>query len=93
MDNILILLEEIKKLLQLNKSMLNAEELCLLLGISKPYLYKLTSTGKIKFYRPFGKLIFFNKDEVLENLKQNPIKSLDEIENSALDYLLTSKKK
>lgn len=85
-------LDEIKMLLQLNKSILNADELCLLLGISKPYLYKLTSKGRIKFYRPFGKLMFFDKDEVVQSLKQNPIKSFDEIENTALNYLLTSKK-
>jgi excisionase family DNA binding protein len=86
-------LEEIKLLLQLNKPLLNVEEVCLLLGISRNYLYRLTSAGKIKFYRPFGKLIFFDKVELIHSLKQNAIKSNSEIMDKATNYLFTSKSK
>jgi len=93
MPTIIEKLEEIKMLLQLDKAILNADELCLLLSISKTYLYRLTSTGKIKYYRPFGKMMYFDKLEVLETIKQNPIETQSNIMGKAKNYLLTSKKK
>lgn len=86
-------MDEIILLLQLNKAILNADELCLLLGISKPYLYRLTSTGKLKYYRPFGKMLYFDKDEVLQTIKKNPINTHKSIMGKATDYILSSKKK
>jgi excisionase family DNA binding protein len=86
-------LGDIKLLLQLNKPLLNVEEVCLLLGISRNYLYRLTSTGKIKFYRPFGKLMYFDREELVQSLKQNPIKPRSEIMDKATNYLFTSKSK
>ena len=93
MKEIIEMLEEIRTLLRFDKAILNADELCLLLGISKTYLYRLTSTGKIKYYRPFGKLMYFDKEEVLRTIKQNPIESQRDIMGKATNYLLTSKKK
>ena len=66
-------LREIKHLLSLQKRILNLDEFCSYTGISKSHVYHLTSTGKIKCYRPFGKMIFFDVEEVIEILKQNPI--------------------
>ena len=63
---------EIKQLLALNKKLWTLEDFCAFTGISKHYAYHLTSTGKVKFYRPFGKMIFFDPEEVIEFLKQNP---------------------
>lgn len=63
---------EIKRLLSLNKKVLTVEDFCTYTGISKQYAYRLTSTGKVKFYRPFGKMIFFDIEDVIEFLKQNP---------------------
>ncbi|WP_207512034.1 helix-turn-helix transcriptional regulator [Longitalea luteola] len=64
-------LQEIKQLLALQKRVLNLNEFCTYTGISKAYAYHLTSTGKVKFYRPFGKMIYFDVEDVVEFLKQN----------------------
>ncbi|WP_145674459.1 helix-turn-helix domain-containing protein [Chitinophaga polysaccharea] len=57
--------------------MLTLEEFCSYTGIAKSYAYKLTSSGKIKFYRPFGKLIYFDIEDVVSLLKQNSVESID----------------
>jgi excisionase family DNA binding protein len=67
-------LREIKQLLALQKKVLTLDEFCTYSGISKAYAYSLTSTGKVKFYRPFGKMIYFDTDEVVDFLKRNPVR-------------------
>lgn len=76
---LLILLLEIKQLLSLQKEVLTLEEFCLFAGISKNQAYHLTSSRKISFYRPFGKMIYFDKNEVVDFLKQNYVVAENEI--------------
>lgn len=82
-NTILEELREIKKALLLNKKVLTLEEFCQYAGISKNYAYQLTSGGKIRFYRPFGKMIYFDVDDVVNFLSQNPSKSFSEIDIAA----------
>lgn len=70
-SQLLLELQEIKKILSLQKQILTLEEFCRYAGISKNQAYHLTSSRKIKFYRPFGKKIYFEKNEVIDFLKQN----------------------
>ena len=55
-------LERIESLLLANKKVLTLEEACDYTGISRSYLYKLTSTGAIPYSKPSGKLIYFDID-------------------------------
>ncbi len=55
-------LGHIEKLLLTNKKVLSFDEACDYTGISRSYMYKLTSSGKIPHSKPGGKLIFFNRD-------------------------------
>ena len=48
-----------------SKPVLNLEEASIYLGISRSMLYKMTHAGKIDFYKPEGKLIFFEKESLL----------------------------
>ena len=50
---------------------LNFKEVQQLLKVSKSFLYKCTSQGKIPCYRPTKGRLFFKKDEVLEWLKND----------------------
>jgi excisionase family DNA binding protein len=50
---------------------LNFKQVQQLLGVSKSFLYKCTSQGKILCYRPTKGKLFFKKDEVLEWLKND----------------------
>ncbi len=90
MDNFLIIerLDRLEKLLIANKEVLTFEETCDYTGISKSYLYKLTSSGSIPHSKPNGKLIFFEKKKIINWLLQNKRKSNQEIETEALEYSL-----
>ena len=57
------------------KPVLNLEQASEYLGISRSMLYKMTHTGKINFYKPEGKLIFFEKEELLKWARSNKVKS------------------
>jgi excisionase family DNA binding protein len=90
-DRIIQELQEIQRLLSLNKAMLSINDFCLYTGISKSYAYHLTSMGKIKFYKPCGKMIFFEIEDVINFLKQNPVEASNGINIKASTYLFRSK--
>lgn len=71
-------LQEIKKILFLQKQVLTLEEFCIYAGISKNQAYHLTSSGRVKFYRPFGKMIYFDLSEIIDFLKQNPVLGINQ---------------
>ena len=56
--------EFIAKLTLVNREVLNLSDAAIYAGISKSYLYKLTSARLIPFYRPATKLIFFKREEI-----------------------------
>lgn len=58
-----------------SKPVLNLEEASIYLGISRSMLYKMTHAGKIDFYKPEGKLIFFEKECLLNWARKNKVKS------------------
>lgn len=72
-DSLIRHIEEIKNILLSDKEILSIDDLCSYLQISKNTAYRLTSSKKIKFYRPFGKQIYFAKEDVIDFLKRNPV--------------------
>jgi len=86
MDTILIFdrLDRLEKLLTAHKEVLTFEETCDYTGISRSYLYKLTSNGTIPHSKPNGKMIFFEKRKLNNWLLQNSRKSKADIKNEAL---------
>lgn len=93
MDNINLKLDRIEKMLQmqqtLQKKVLNLNETCTYLELSQSHLYKLTSTGSIPHYKPNGKKLYFQRDELDTWLLRNRMDSHDEIEQKAADYLIS----
>jgi len=75
------------------KSVLTFEDVKLLTGLSGSHLYKLTSGRKIPHYRPNGKMLYFDKCEIEQWMKQGRIKTNDEIESTAANYLVNKDKK
>jgi excisionase family DNA binding protein len=77
MDTILILdrLDRLEKLFIGHKEILTFDEACDYTGISRSYLYKLTAKGKIPHSKPNGKLLFFEKTQLVEWLLQNKVSS------------------
>lgn len=72
-------LDQILTILSKQKKIMNLDAFCAYTGFSHSFVYKLTSTNQIPFYRPSGKLIMFEKSEVDEWLTKNRIKSISEI--------------
>lgn len=67
----------------LNKKILNTEQAAEFLGYKVSYLYKLTSSKQIKFYKPNGKLNYFKLEDLEEYLlrEMNELSELDDSEN------------
>ena len=65
------------------KDVLTLEEAALFMGISKSSLYKMTHKHELPFYRPNGKLIYFEKSELVKWMLQNRSMTEDEIEEAA----------
>lgn len=51
-----------------------------LTGLSKSCLYKLTANRVVSFYKPFGKMIFFSKEQLMTLLTKVRVKTKDELE-------------
>lgn len=80
---IISLLKEINLKLGLQKEVFNMDDFCAFTGFSKEYAYQLTSKRILRFFRPSGKQIFFDAEDVKSFLKQNPCSSKKEIELKA----------
>ncbi|SHJ88204.1 transcriptional regulator, AlpA family [Arenibacter nanhaiticus] len=80
-------LDRIERLLMSQKRVLNFDEVCDYTGISKSYMYKLTSQNKIPHSKPNGKVIFFDKEELDNWLLLNKQKAINQIEVVASNYL------
>lgn len=74
------LLSKLESISSQQKAVLTLDEVADYTKLSKSYLYKLTSSGKIPFYCPNGKQLFFNRLELEAWLLQNRSKSNEEIE-------------
>jgi len=81
-------LSRIENMLLSQKTVLNFEEASVYTGLSKSHLYKLTSTGGVPCYKPTGKKLYFNKEELDMWMLRNKKLSQDEIDDKAENFLM-----
>ena len=86
-EELTIKLDKIEQLLLTQKKVLNFNEVMLYTNLSKSYLYQLTSNGGIPCYKPNGKHIYFNKEEIENWLLNNRKISNIELEEVSNNYL------
>jgi len=55
---------KLEKILLCQKNVLNIRDLSDYTGYSMSYIYKLTSGGKIPYFKPSGKAVFFERKEI-----------------------------
>lgn len=69
----------LEKNFYLSKKVLTFEEACSYMGISESLLYKLTAAKEVPHYKPRGKMLYFDKEELDSWLLQNkePYKSVN----------------
>lgn len=65
----------LEKNLYLSKKVLTFEEACSYMGISESLLYKLTAAKEVPHYKPRGKMLYFDKEELDKN--KEPYKSVN----------------
>lgn len=70
------------------KQILNLDDVAMLTGLSKSYLYRLTSTHKIPYYKPSGKIMYFDRKDVEGWMRQNRVESTQEAEAAAVNYVV-----
>ena len=70
------------------KNVLDIDDVVALTGLSKGYIYKLTCKKEIPHFKPNGKLIYFDRSEVENWMRQNRVNTVDEAEQAAAKYLL-----
>ncbi len=75
--------ESLENVIIEGKPVLNTEEAAIFLGIAKSSLYKMTHEHIIPFYRPNGKIILFEKEELLKWMRSCRVASEKEIDEAA----------
>lgn len=76
-------LKSIEETLYTTKDILNMKEVCQYLDISQSLLYKLTCSGEIPHFKPRGKMIFFEKKELIEWIKKSNLLSSEITKSSS----------
>jgi len=82
---------ELEQMIFVTKNILSFDEASKFLNLSKSYLYKLTSGNLIPHYKPQGKMLYFEKVELEDWLRQNPVKTQMQIAREAQQYVMTNK--
>lgn len=76
-------IESLENVLSTAKEILTLEEASVFMGISRSSLYKMTHKHELPFYRPNGKLIYFEKVELLKWMRQGRTMSEAETKEAA----------
>ena len=66
-------MDAVEDILDNTKEVLSVEEAARFMDIARSSLYKMTSDRSIPFYRPNGKMIYFEKADILEWIRKNRV--------------------
>ncbi|WP_320018910.1 helix-turn-helix domain-containing protein [Labilibaculum manganireducens] len=91
LDQIEVKLDRLAKILLFQKAILNFDEAVTYTGYSKSYLYRIIN--KIKHSKPSGKMIFFARKDLDDFLLSNKIKSQQELDDQANNYMMNKPRK
>ena len=63
-DKLIERIEELEKMVKQTKTVLGFDEACKYIGVSESLLYKLTAAKEVPHYKPRGKMLYFNREEI-----------------------------
>ena len=69
--------------LSAGKEVLTLEEAARFMGVTKSSLYKMTHEQTIPYYKPNGKMVYFEKAELLTWIRRNAIASKAQVSEEA----------
>lgn len=84
-------LKTIQSQLTLSKAVFNLDEVCNFTGLSKSHIYKRTMQGSIPHFKQ-SKHLYFDRVEIETWLKENRIKTFQEIDQEASTYVTLNRK-
>lgn len=79
--------QNIENLMLSQKNVLTLEQAATYMGISKSCLYKMCMLGSIEFYKPRGKMNYFDRESLEKFMLQNRIAPAEEIEAKAATHV------
>ena len=85
--SIVNMLAKIEAKIIASKPILTFNEVVAYTGLSKSYLYKMTSAGIIPHSKPNGKQLYFSKDAIDAWLMGNKVMTQKEIESAAINHV------
>lgn len=71
---------------QAGKTMLLIGDVATMTGLSKSHIYKLTCTNQIPHYKPNGKHVYFERDEIVAWMKRGRVQTNEEAAQMATMY-------
>ena len=78
--------DKLEAQLQQAKPIMSLEQASIFLGMSKSYIYKLTSAGILPHSKPNGKTLFFSRDLLIIWALSNPHRGAEELDSQAATY-------
>ena len=81
--------EVLENTLSAGKEVLTLEEAARFMGVTKSSLYKMTHEQTIPYYKPNGKMVYFEKTELLTWIRRNAIASKAQVSEEANRILKT----
>ncbi len=78
-----MIVQKFYELKTITKPFLTVEELASYLNVKTSYIYKMTHNREIPFYKPGGKMIYFNREEIDEWVLSQRVATADEIRSEA----------
>lgn len=66
--------EVLENTLSAGKEVLTLEEAARFMGVTKSSLYKMTHEQTIPYYKPNGKMVYFEKTELLTWIRRNALR-------------------
>lgn len=74
------------------KTVLTRRDVALLTGMTTATIYRLTTEHRIPHYKPNGRLLYFDRKEIEDWMKQNRIGTIQEAERTAAKHIITHKR-
>ena len=88
-DEIKVLADKVSaNIINVTKEVLTSNEAASYMGVSKSYLYKLTMERQIPHYKPMGKMMYFNRQELEQWLQSNRASTDAELAQQAQAYCM-----
>lgn len=75
------------------KEVMTLKEAAIFLGMTNSSLYKMTHNKVLPYYRPNGKMVYFEKSELLKWVRQAPVASATQIREQADNIIMNLSKK